>query len=84
MKSSLLAMLLAASVTGSAWCQSVPKNAAELARYMAADRERLLYEGAKKEGKLVWRDLSAATEQQAAELLVALDELSKAPAPAAS
>jgi iron(III) transport system substrate-binding protein len=53
-KSSLLAILLAVSVTGSAWCQSVPKNAAELARYMAADRERLLYEGAKKEGKLVW------------------------------
>lgn len=45
-----------------------------------AKRQAFLFQ----DGKLVWRDLSAATEQQAAELLVALDELSKAPAPAAS
>ena len=31
-----------------------PKTAAELAKYMGADRERVLYEGAKKEGKVVW------------------------------
>ena len=31
-----------------------PKTAAELAKYMEADRERVLYEGAKKEGKVVW------------------------------
>lgn len=37
------------------WSQSTPpKTAAELAKYMGADRERVLYEGAKKEGKLVW------------------------------
>lgn len=31
-----------------------PKTTAELAKYMGPDRERLLYEGAKKEGKVVW------------------------------
>jgi iron(III) transport system substrate-binding protein len=31
-----------------------PKTAAELAKYLGADRERVLYEGAKKEGKVVW------------------------------
>ena len=55
MKTSLLAILLVASLLGSAWCQSAqPKTAAELAKYLGADRERVLYEGAKKEGKLVW------------------------------
>ena len=55
MKSPFPAILLVASAVQSAWCQSVqPKTAAELARYMAADRERVFYEGAKKEGKLVW------------------------------
>ena len=55
MKTSLLAILLVASAIESAWCQSVqPKSAAELAKYMGADREGVLYEGAKKEGKLVW------------------------------
>jgi iron(III) transport system substrate-binding protein len=39
---------------GNAWCQTPLKSAAEVARYAAADRERVLYEGAKKEGKLVW------------------------------
>jgi iron(III) transport system substrate-binding protein len=31
-----------------------PSTLAELAKYSGADRERTLYEGAKKEGKLVW------------------------------
>jgi iron(III) transport system substrate-binding protein len=55
MKVSFLVILMIASAVGSAWCQSTPpKTAAELAKYMGADREHLLYEGAKKEGKLVW------------------------------
>ena len=55
MKTSLLAILLVASMLGSAWCQSAqPKAAADLAKYLGADRERVLYEGAKNEGKLVW------------------------------
>jgi hypothetical protein len=55
MKSPFLAILLVASAVESAWCQSAqPKTAAELAKYMGADRERVLYDGAKKEGKLVW------------------------------
>ncbi|MBM4263086.1 MAG: extracellular solute-binding protein [Deltaproteobacteria bacterium] len=33
---------------------AVPTTLAELAKYAGADRERILYEGAKKEGKLVW------------------------------
>jgi iron(III) transport system substrate-binding protein len=55
MKVSFLAILMLASFIGSAWGQTAPpKTAADLAKYMAADREHLLYEGAKKEGKLVW------------------------------
>jgi hypothetical protein len=39
----------------STWAQaSKPTTLAELAKYKGADRERILYEGAKKEGKLVW------------------------------
>ena len=42
-------------LAGSAWCQGArPQTAADLAKYLGPDRERLLYEGAKKEGKLVW------------------------------
>src|SRR6266850_4266343 len=55
MKVSFLVILIVASAAGNAWCQSAqPKTAAELAKYMGADREHVLYEGAKKEGKLVW------------------------------
>jgi ABC-type Fe3+ transport system substrate-binding protein len=40
---------------GNAWGQSAkPTSLADLAKYMAADRERILYDGAKKEGKIVW------------------------------
>lgn len=49
----VVAVFLAVSV--SAWAQpSKPSTLAELAKYKEADRERILYEGAKKEGKLVW------------------------------
>jgi len=55
MKTSLLAILIVASLLESAWCQTAqPRTTAELAKYLGADRERLFYEGAKKEGKLVW------------------------------
>jgi iron(III) transport system substrate-binding protein len=55
MKTSLLALFMISSLLGTAWCQSgQPKTATELAKYVAADRERILYEGAKKETKLVW------------------------------
>jgi iron(III) transport system substrate-binding protein len=55
MKTSMLAILISAGLLGTAWCQTAqPKTAAELAKYLGSDRERLLYEGAKKEGKIVW------------------------------
>ena len=41
-------------LSASAWGQSQPRTAAELAKYAGTDRERVLYEGAKKEGKVVW------------------------------
>ena len=55
MKQLFLVILFMASAAASAWGQSAqPKTTAELAKYMGADREHLLYDGAKKEGKLVW------------------------------
>jgi len=55
MKTWIAALLIALSLAGHALGQSArPQTAAELARYLGADRERLLYDGAKKEGKLVW------------------------------
>ena len=55
MKELLLAILTAASLVGHAWCQTPQlKSASDLAKYSGADRERLLFEGAKKEGKVVW------------------------------
>ena len=51
----LSVILIAVTLGQTAWCQTArPTNAAELAKYAGADRERLLYDGAKKEGKLVW------------------------------
>ena len=39
----------------SVWSQTAPpKTAVDLAKYMGMDRERILYDGAKKEGKVVW------------------------------
>src|SRR5262249_40072024 len=55
MKISVSAALLVLFAIGNGWCQtSQIKTAAELAKYMGADRERVLYDGAKKEAKLVW------------------------------
>jgi iron(III) transport system substrate-binding protein len=42
-------------ISTTSWSQSAPpKTAVDLAKYMAPDRERVFYEGAKKEGKVVW------------------------------
>lgn len=55
MKIWIAVVLVAVSLGVNAWGQSSrPQTAAELGKYLGADRERLLYEGAKKEGKLVW------------------------------
>jgi len=51
----LAAMVLLAGLLGSASAQSAkPATLADLAKYTGPDRERLLYEGAKKEGKFLW------------------------------
>jgi iron(III) transport system substrate-binding protein len=46
------ALLVAVSFASSSWAQMVKPN--ELAAYNKPDREKMLYEGAKKEGKLMW------------------------------
>ena len=49
----LILVLLLFSSAG--WTQArKPSSIAELAGYMGADREQLLYSGAKNEGKVVW------------------------------
>ena len=48
-------IVIAISLWDTAWCQSArPTTTADLAKYAGADRERVLYDGAKKEGKLLW------------------------------
>lgn len=55
MKTLGITILVSATLLGNAWCQTPPpRTAADLAKYAGADRERVLYEGAKKEGKLIW------------------------------
>jgi iron(III) transport system substrate-binding protein len=55
MKTLIMAILILVSLTANGWCQTPqPKTASDLAKFLGPDRERLLYEGAKKEGKLVW------------------------------
>src|SRR4051794_18255569 len=49
------AALLVSTLLGSASAQAPrPTTLAELAKYTGSDRERLLYDGAKKEGKFLW------------------------------
>ena len=56
------AILLLLSLTiAPAWSQTA-KTAAELGAYTGADREKILFEGAKREGKLVWYT-TLATDQ---------------------
>jgi len=55
MKMLASAMVVSSVLVAHAWCQTPPpRTAADLAKYAGADRERVLYEGAKKEGKLTW------------------------------
>jgi iron(III) transport system substrate-binding protein len=52
-------------VSESAWSQTAkPVAPADLASYTGADRERLLHEGAKREGKLVWYTTLAAEQNK--------------------
>ncbi|HVO94772.1 MAG TPA: extracellular solute-binding protein [Terriglobales bacterium] len=49
------AMVLLTGLAASAWAQSFkPTTIADLAKYNGADRARVLYDGAKKEGKFLW------------------------------
>ena len=51
----LIAILFLILVGPSTWAQgSKPNTLADLAKYNGKDRESILYDGAKKEGKLVW------------------------------
>ena len=45
---------IGASSPGNAQSSAAPTSFPELAKYRGADREKVLYEGAKKEGKVVW------------------------------
>ena len=55
MKYSMIAAAFVLALAASVSAQGrKPSTFADLAKYNGADRERILYEGAKKEGKLVW------------------------------
>ncbi|MBI2090680.1 MAG: extracellular solute-binding protein [Deltaproteobacteria bacterium] len=55
MKALLTAVIFAVSILGSAWGQTAkPTTLADLAKYTGPDRERILYDGARREGKVVW------------------------------
>ncbi len=53
MKCFSVAVGMAFMSAGGAWGQT-GKAVGELAKYARADREKMLYDGAKKEGKVVW------------------------------
>ena len=54
MKLLVLMLLVVLSWQSEVWAQGKPATLAELAAYNKPDREKVLYEGAKKEGKLMW------------------------------
>jgi len=59
----IIATLLMFLGCTSAWSQTAkPSAAAELAAYSGADREKILFDGAKREGKVVWYT-TLATDQ---------------------
>ena len=64
MKPPSAALLFLFLTTAAAWSQSKPSSLAELASYNGPDRERLLLEGAKREGKLVWYTTLAADQNK--------------------
>ena len=55
MKTISLTILVLLLLPAEAWLQSrKPSSLAEIVSYRGADREQMLYAGAKAEGKLVW------------------------------
>jgi iron(III) transport system substrate-binding protein len=64
MRTPSAALLFFFLTTAVAWGQSKPSSLADLASYNGADRERLLLEGAKREGKLVWYTTLAADQNK--------------------
>jgi ABC-type glycerol-3-phosphate transport system substrate-binding protein len=65
MKISSAALLFLFLIDASAWSQSTKApSAADLASYTGVDRERLLVDGAKREGKLVWYTTLAAEQNK--------------------
>src|SRR4026209_2915764 len=61
MKLIITALVFLALFTTSAWSQTA-KSAAELGAYSGADREKIFFDGAKREGKVVWYT-TLATDQ---------------------
>ncbi len=56
-------LLLISLASAPAWSQTA-KTAAELGSYSGADREKILFEGAKREGKLVWYTTLASDQNK--------------------
>src|SRR5262245_15241254 len=54
MKFFVSALLAILSWQPKVWAQGKPATVADLGSYNKPDREQVLYEGAKKEGKLMW------------------------------
>lgn len=58
-------LLFLCFINAPVWSQTTkPSSAADLAAYAGADRERLLLEGAKREGKVVWYTTLAAEQNK--------------------
>jgi iron(III) transport system substrate-binding protein len=65
MKDLITSLLFLLLVSAPAWSQtSRPPSAADLASYTGTDRERLLLDGAKREGKVVWYTTLAAEQNK--------------------
>ena len=65
MKHLVATIVILLSMHAPAWGQSAkPSGAADLAAYTGNDRERILFDGAKREGKLVWYTTLAADQNK--------------------
>lgn len=65
MKNLFAIAIVVLNASTSAWGQSArPSSAAELAAYSGADREKILFDGAKREGKLVWYTTLATAQNK--------------------
>ena len=59
------ALFFVLMITPSVWSQTAkPSSLADLASYTGTDRERLLLDGAKREGKVVWYTTLAAEQNK--------------------